>query len=59
MRDPNTRLLKPDNTDRRPLSALASPIDPLAQQKLKAQQRRTVAMRRELEARQEARRGEH
>lgn len=45
-------------TDKRPLAALASPIDPLALQKLKAQQRHAVAVRRECEARQEARRVE-
>lgn len=45
--------------DKRPLATLASPIDPHALQKLKAQQRHAVDVRRECEARQEARRVEN
>ncbi|WP_024303347.1 hypothetical protein [Pseudogulbenkiania sp. MAI-1] len=59
MREANRRLHTPDNSDRRPLAALASPIDPRAAEKLQAMHRRAVAVRREVEARADARREEH
>ncbi|MGR2663139.1 hypothetical protein ACUXVY_16270 [Chromobacterium haemolyticum] len=56
MREANVRCWTPDNTDRRPLALLASPIDPSGRMKLQALNRQRVASRRAAEERIEARR---
>ncbi|MEN6082803.1 hypothetical protein [Chromobacterium piscinae] len=56
MRDANIRCWTPDNTDRRPLALLASPIDPNGRMKLQALNRQRVAARRAAEERIEVRR---
>ncbi|AUH51200.1 hypothetical protein CXB49_10460 [Chromobacterium sp. ATCC 53434] len=51
MRDANVRCWTPDNTDRRPLALLASPIDPNGRMKLAVLNRQRVAARRAAEER--------